>query len=223
MVYICFTVNSLSMEMFQILINTLTAQLNKPLEGMNAHMEMAHFSRVFPDKAEVVNYKSSAVIVLLYPNQNKETCILLIERSTYEGHHSGQIALPGGKREPADVDLQATALREFFEETGSSETPFFIGKLSEVYIPVSKFIVQPYVAYLTKRPDFLINDVEVYKLIEWELHELLNQNTINTTTIIVSNTNIVTPYFLVDEKILWGATAMIINELKHVIKDSVNL
>jgi hypothetical protein len=59
------------MEMFQILINTLTAQLNKPLEGMKAHMEMAHFSRVFPDKAEVVNYKSSAVIVLLYPNPNK--------------------------------------------------------------------------------------------------------------------------------------------------------
>ena len=190
------------MEMFQILINTLTAQLNKPLEGMKAHMEMAHFSRVFPDKAEVVNYKSSAVIVLLYPNQNKETCILLIERSTYEGHHSGQIALPGGKREPADVDLQATALREFFEETGSSETPIFIGKLSEVYIPVSKFVVQPYVAYLTKRPVFFINDVEVYKLIEWELHELLAQQTTNTTIITASNIDI---------------------ELKHVIKDSVNL
>jgi 8-oxo-dGTP pyrophosphatase MutT (NUDIX family) len=211
------------MEMFQKLINTLTTQLNKPLEGKKAHVEMAHASRVFPDKEEVVNYRSSAVIVLLYPNQNKETCVLLIERSTYEGHHSGQIALPGGKREPADVDLQATALREFFEETGSSETPYVIGKLSEVYIPVSKFIVQPYVAYLTKRPDFIINDLEVYKLIEWELNELLEQNTIHTTTITISNVDIVTPYFLVDEKILWGATAMIINELKHVIKDSLNL
>lgn len=211
------------MEMFQILINTLTAQLNKPLEGMNAHMEMAHFSRVFPDKAEVVNYKSSAVIVLLYPNQNKETCILLIERSTYEGHHSGQIALPGGKREPADVDLQATALREFFEETGSSDTPNVIGKLSEVYIPVSKFIVQPYVAFLNKRPDFFINNLEVYKLIEWELHDLLEQQTTDTTTITVGNKNIVTPYYMVEDKILWGATAMIINELKHVIIGSVNL
>lgn len=211
------------MEMFQILINTLTAQLNKPLEGMKAHMEMAHFSRVFPDKAEVVNYKSSAVIVLLYPNQNKETCILLIERSTYEGHHSGQIALPGGKREPADLDLQATALREFFEETGSSDTPNVIGKLSEVYIPVSKFIVQPYVAFLNKRPDFFINDLEVYKLIEWELHDLLEQQTTDTTTITVGNKNIVTPYYMVEDKILWGATAMIINELKHVIIGSVNL
>ena len=211
------------MEMFQILINTLTAQLNKPLEGMKAHMEMAHFSRVFPDKAEVVNYRSSAVIVLLYPNHNKETCILLIERSTYEGRHSGQIALPGGKREPADVDLQATALREFFEETGSSDTPNVIGKLSEVYIPVSKFIVQPYVAFLNKRPDFFINDLEVYKLIEWELHDLLEQQTTDTTTITVGNKNIVTPYYMVEDKILWGATAMIINELKHVIIGSVNL
>jgi len=208
--------------MFQILINTLTELLNKPLEGKKAHMEMAHFSRVFPDKTDVVNYKSSAVMVLLYPNQKKEICVLLIERSTYVGHHSGQIALPGGKREPADVDLQATALREFFEETGSSETPNFIGKLSEVYIPVSKFIVQPYVAYLTKRPDFIINHMEVHKLIEWELHELLEQQTTNTTTITVSNIDIVTPYFMVDQKILWGATAMIINELKHVIKGGIN-
>ena len=211
------------MKRFQKLINTLTIQLNKPLNGKHAHFEMAHAARVFPNKAEVVNYRSSAVIVLLYPNQNNEACVLLIERSTYEGHHSGQIALPGGKHEPADTDLNATALREFFEETGSSETPAVIGKLSEVHIPVSKFIVQPYVAYLTKRPDFVINDLEVYKLIEWELHELLEQNITQTTTITVSNTDIVTPYFMVDEKILWGATAMIINELKHVIKDSINL
>ena len=66
-------------------------------------------------------------------------------------------------------------------------------------------------------------DVEVYKLIEWELQELLAHNITQTTTITVSHTSILTPYFLVDEKILWGATAMIINELKHVIKDSLNL
>ena len=211
------------MKRFQKLINTLTIQLNKPLNCKNAHFEMAHAARVFPNKAEVENYRLSAVIVLLYPNQNNEACVLLIERSTYEGHHSGQIALPGGKHEPADTDLKDTALREFFEETGSSETPSVIGKLSEVYIPVSKFIVQPYVAYLNKRPDFFINDMEVYKLIEWELNKLLEQNITQTTTITVSNTDIVTPYFMVDEKILWGATAMIINELRHVIKDSINL
>lgn len=211
------------MKRFQKLINTLTIQLNKPLNCKNAHFEMAYAARVFPNKAEVENYRLSAVIVLLYPNQNNEACVLLIERSTYEGHHSGQIALPGGKHEPADTDLKATALREFFEETGSSETPSVIGKLSEVYIPVSKFIVQPYVAYLNKRPDFFINDMEVYKLIEWELNMLLEQDITQTTTITVSNTEIVTPYFMVDEKILWGATAMIINELKHVIKDSINL
>ena len=209
--------------MFQKLINTLTEQLNKPLKGDKAHAEMAHASRVFPNKAEAINYRLSAVIVLLYPNQNNETCILLIERSTYEGHHSGQIALPGGKHEPADIDLQATAMREFFEETGSSEMPAVIGKLSEVYIPVSKFIVQPYVAYLDTRPEFSINDLEVYKLIEYKLNELLNQNPTQTTTIIIGDTIIVTPYFNVEEKILWGATAMIINELKHVIKDSLNL
>lgn len=211
------------MKRFEKLINTLTAQLNKPLNGKQAHYEMAHATRVFPNMTDVENYRLSAVIVLLYPNQTNEACVLLIERSTYDGHHSGQIALPGGKHEPADADLKATALREFFEETGSSVTPTVIGKLSEVYIPVSKFIVQPYVAYLNKRPDFFINDMEVYKLIEWELNKLLEQNITQTTTITVSNIDIITPYFMVDEKILWGATAMIINELKHIINDSINL
>ena len=209
--------------MFQKFINTLTTELNKPLEGEKAHLEMAHAARAFPKKENAINYRSSAVIVLLYPNSDNEICILLIERSTYDGHHSGQIALPGGKQEPEDIDLQATALREFFEETGSSETPYVIGKLSEVYIPVSKFIVQPYVAYLESRPDFYINNLEVYKLIEYKLNELLNQNTNQTTTINIGETTIVTPYFNVEEKALWGATAMIINELKHIIKERIYL
>lgn len=206
--------------MFEKLIHHLSEKLKEPLEAKEAHLEMAHNERIFPSSNEIAGYRLSAVILLIYPNEQNLPCVLLIERSVYKGHHSGQIALPGGKYDEQDSDLQNTALREFFEETGANETPFIIGKLSDVHIPISKFIVKPYVAYLNERPNFLINEAEVVNLIEWDLQDLLQQNSIKKTTIAVNNTNITTPYYLIEGKILWGATAMIMNELKHLIKES---
>jgi hypothetical protein len=132
---------------------------------------------------------------------------------------AGSISRSLDLNEEQDIDFETTALREFFEETGANETPFIIGKLSDVYIPISKFIVKPYVGYLPERPQFLINEDEVVKLIEWDLQDLLQQNGIKKTNITVNNINITTPYYLVEGKILWGATAMIMNELKHLIKE----
>jgi 8-oxo-dGTP pyrophosphatase MutT (NUDIX family) len=205
--------------MFEKLIRHLSEKLKLPLLGKEAHLEMAHSERIFPSSSEIQDYKLSAVMLLIYPNKQNLPCVLLIERAVYDGHHSGQIALPGGKHEEQDVDYESTALREFIEETGANETPFIIGKLSDVHIPISKFIVKPFVAYLNERPNFLINQTEVVNLIEWDLQDLLQQNSIKKTTLTVNNTSITTPYYLVEGKILWGATAMIVNELKHLIKD----
>jgi 8-oxo-dGTP pyrophosphatase MutT (NUDIX family) len=206
--------------MFEKLIHHLSEKLKEPLEAKEAHLEMAHNGRIFPSSNDISGYRLSAVILLIYPNEQNLPCVLLIERSVYNGHHSGQIALPGGKYDEQDSDLQSTALREFFEETGANETPFIIGKLSDVHIPISKFIVKPYVAYLNERPNFLLNEVEVVNLIEWDLQDLLQQNSIKKINITVNDTSITTPYYLVEGKILWGATAMIMNELKHLIKES---
>jgi 8-oxo-dGTP pyrophosphatase MutT (NUDIX family) len=207
--------------MFEKLIHHLSEKLKEPLVGKEAHLEMAHSERIFPSSAEISDYRLSAVILLIYPNEQNLPCVLLIERSVYNGHHSGQIALPGGKYEEHDSDLQSTALREFFEETGANETPFIIGKLSDVHISISKFIVKPYVAYLNERPNFLLNEAEVVNLIEWDIQDLLQQDSIKKTTITVNETSITTPYYLVEGKTLWGATAMIMNELKYLIKESI--
>lgn len=207
--------------MFKEFISDLKIKLQRPLPGAEAQFEVAHINRekVIPSSAKAIDYKPSAVLVLLYPNEHKQTSVLLIERMTYDGHHSGQIALPGGKVEPSDLDLEATALREFFEETGSDLIPTIIGKLTPVYIPVSKFMVQPFVGYLTQKPNFTINDFEVSQLIEWSINELLLPETVKQTTIEPTpGLKIKTPYFDIQGKILWGATAMIMNELKWVLK-----
>jgi 8-oxo-dGTP pyrophosphatase MutT (NUDIX family) len=206
--------------MFQLFIDNLKTNLQRPLPGEEAQFEMAHVKRekVLANSYESQNYRASAVLILLYPNEQQQTSVLLIERMTYDGHHSGQIALPGGKAELTDTDLQATALREFFEETGADATPTVIGKLTPVYIPVSKFMVQPFVSYVEQKPNFSASAYEVNELIEWEINYLLNPNIIKETTIEPTpGFKLKTPYFDVQGKVLWGATAMMLNELKWVL------
>lgn len=205
--------------MFDNFIKTLRTNLLKPLPGNTVQFEMAHVNRerIENTYSNLIDYRQSAVLILLYPNNQNTTCVLLIERSTYNGHHSGQIALPGGKAELNDKDLEETALREFFEETGSESKPKVIGKLTPVYIPVSKFMVQPFVAYINHPPNFSPNTFEVNELIEWEIQDLLNPANVKETIIEPqAGIKIKTPYFDVNGKVLWGATAMMLNELKAI-------
>ena len=205
--------------MFNAFIHQLKLELQKPLPGLDAQFEMAHIKRekiVHPTEG----YRPSAVLILLYPNEQKHTSILLIERSIYPGYHSGQIALPGGKAEPEETDLQQTALREFFEETGASATPEIIGALSPMYIPVSRFMVQPYIGFLNSKPDFNINTSEVNQLLELSIPDLLHPETVKKTTLEPTpGITFSTPYFNVQGKILWGATAMMLNELKWIVRN----
>ena len=206
--------------MFQIFIDNLKTNLQNPLPGLEAQFEMAHVKRekVTENSFEAEEYRPSAVLILLYPNEQQQTSVLLIERMTYNGHHSGQIALPGGKVEPTDENLLATALREFFEETGSDLTPIIIGQLTPIYIPVSKFMVQPFVSYVNQKPNFSASSNEVNALIELEIAQLLNPDIIKETTIEPTpGLKLKTPYFDIQGKVLWGATAMMLNELKWLL------
>lgn len=192
------------------------------LLSVEAHMKMAPLERVsslssqdYLDK----NPRRAAVMMLLYP-KNNEAHLVLIVRNSYPGIHASQIAFPGGKVEVTDIDLQHTALRETHEEIGvRPETVQVIKPFSELYIPPSNFLVSPFLGVVHNEIQFYPSPYEVKKILELPLRELLDDSII--TQVVMSTSyasNISVPVFNVDKYVVWGATAMMMSELKETIR-----
>lgn len=203
------------------LVNRLKKALSETLPGIDAQYLMAPLNRarMSQEQLNTQNYKPSAVMILFCENEKGELYIPLTERMTYNGAHSGQVSLPGGKYEIQDGDLMYTAIRECYEEIGIKEIEV-IGKLTPLHIPVSSFLVHPYVGICKIKDPVMINqEREVKRLIKLPVTDLLDERIVKEGTMKVMETmNIKTPWFEVEELKVWGATAMILSELKQVLK-----
>ncbi len=170
------------------------------------------------EKAE--NPRYSAVLAMAYP-RGSSTSICFIERKSYPGVHSSQIGFPGGKREEEDDDLMQTAIRETREEVGVEvDRSKVLGELSPLYIPPSNFFVQPFVAALDARPDFVADEVEVERVLEFELPDLLDDRHLVDTEVLAGTQGfkIKTKAFVLGEHTIWGATAMMLSEIRHMLR-----
>jgi 8-oxo-dGTP pyrophosphatase MutT (NUDIX family) len=118
---------------------------------------------------ETSSSRPAAVLVLIYPDEQGEARIVLTERVDRGGHHSGEVSFPGGRAEPGDADLVATALREAAEEVGLDAAAValrVVGTLPVQWIPVSNFTVTPVVAVATRRPRMTPQPSEVAAILE---------------------------------------------------------
>lgn len=165
------------------------------------------------------NPRKAAVMALMYPNDLGEMIMIFMLRKTYKGVHSNQIGFPGGKVEDEDHTMLDTAFRETYEEIGVSENHITILKeLTEVYIPPSNFLVQPYLGVLNKKPLYTLEEKEVERLIEIPLKTILNDAYISSKKLKTSYANeIEVPVFEFDDEIIWGATAMMLSEIKDLL------
>lgn len=164
------------------------------------------------------NPKLSGVAATVYPDGNEAT-LILIERQTYKGVHSGQIGFPGGKMELVDKDLMETALREMEEEVGlPKQLPQFVRALSNVYIPPSKFLVHPFLFQLDKMPELNRQEREVKSIIHLPISMLLDDRILKTGYVETSGYTVKTAYFEMGKHKIWGATAMMLSELKWILK-----
>jgi 8-oxo-dGTP pyrophosphatase MutT (NUDIX family) len=192
------------------------------LPGSEAHYKMAPLERIESMRnwnVSGVNPKSAAVLMLFYP-KNGRTHLVLIVRNSYEGVHSAQIAFPGGKYESNDENFQNTALRETHEEVGiQPDSIEIIMPFTNLYIQPSNFMVYPYLGICSEEIVFIPDSTEVADIIELPLADFLSDHLVTKITMSTSYaTNIEIPAFEIKGHIVWGAKAMILSELKEVLK-----
>ncbi|WKW45389.1 CoA pyrophosphatase [Myroides sp. JBRI-B21084] len=207
---------------FEHFLHKLDVVVAQPLFALDAHLKMAPLERV----QYLQNYdystknpRASAVLSLFYP-KNNTAHLLLIVRSSYPGVHSSQIAFPGGKKELTDKNLMETALREANEEVGINVAEIEILKQwSDIYIPPSNFMVSSFMGITQKKPHFVLQPDEVSAVIELPIADLLNDALVQNVEMSTSYaTNILVPAFVIENHIVWGATAMILSEIKETLK-----
>lgn len=202
-------------------IKQLQAQFAKPLPGEATQFEMAPIGRAVKDQAlkQAKKIKESAVLALLYPKNNLVHTVLML-RNQYPGVHSSQISFPGGKKEPDDKSFEDTALRETEEEIGVSKNQIsIIGNLTDVFIPPSGYFVKPFVGYLNNEPNFVPEAKEVQQLLHPSINELANpkNKTQSQFKSGITGLTITAPCYQIQNHLVWGATAMMIAELNHII------
>lgn len=208
---------------FQEFLQFVPKIIDVTLPAFHAHVKMAPIHRMedlmnmdFSKK----NPRIAAVLMLFYPKYD-QTHLVLILRNAYEGIHSAQVGFPGGKYEQEDEDLIFTALRETHEEIGiNPKTIEIVKSFTKLYIPPSNFLVHPFLGISKEELIFVADPVEVAAVIELPLSVFLSENTVVNSDVITSySSSSAVPAFKIQDHIVWGATAMMLSELKEVLKE----
>lgn len=203
------------------IIQKIAHRIQGPLPGREAQLRMAHITRRhYVDTPE--GARQASVLLTLFV-KNNEWHIVFIERNANDrDQHGGQISFPGGKSEPTDPSRLATALRETEEEVGIPQRDVkVLGGLTDLYIPVSNFQVHPFLGYLDAPPVYQLQLEEVSDVLEMPLSHFQNHGVRQMTDIRIAPQLTLrnVPFFDVQGRVLWGATAMILNELLELLAD----
>ena len=203
----------------------LKQKFQLPLPGVSSHLKMAPASRaqdLIRNKENALNAQRSAVLILFFQDDDVIKMIV-IRRSEYVGIHSGQIAFPGGRYEEDDLDVSTTALREIQEEIGIDEDKIeIIGRLTDIYVPPSNFIISVFVGYLDEKPQYKIDKREVAEVIEIPIDDFYKSDVIKQKDFYVNSIIAASnaPYFDVTNAEIWGASAMVISEMLDLLSEN---
>ena len=198
-------------------ITTLSAQFQSPLfelPGFEVQKTMTLDRRVELIQSYTGEYKQSAVMFLIYPDEENQAKLVFFERSKIEGDvHGGQIGLPGGRYEPKDRNLIQTAIRETEEEIGCVvDSEKIIGRLTPLMIPVSNYEVTPVIGYVDEQPTFHQQDDEVARIIEFYLDDVLQAEIKTGEFMAAGKYKVNAPFYSIHGERVWGATSMMLAE-----------
>ena len=211
---------------FNAFLKSVAKIRNLELPGEKAHLFMFppyrnELMEMMKDKMQ--HAKKAAVMVLFYPDRSYHTNLVLILRKTYKGVHSAQVGFPGGKVESEDQSLLQSATRETEEEVGVKQGDIQVIKsLSNVYIPPSNYSVYPFLGVMDYTPIFTKQDDEVEAILEINLADFLSDASLVTKPVKTSyEKEVEVPAFYLHGQTVWGATAMILSEVKELLKQVI--
>jgi 8-oxo-dGTP pyrophosphatase MutT (NUDIX family) len=198
----------------------LRERLKEPLPGALAHepLRAVPLGNVIPRFGHKLPPRPGSVLILLYQEEDQIKFPLTV-RQDYLGTHGGQISLPGGKAEEGE-DAIETALREAEEEIGIDRREVnVVGTLTQFFVIPSNFLVTPVIAFMKGKPAFRADPIEVQKILEGSLDKLIREDAIQTKEILAAKTyRLMAPHFEIEGQVVWGATAMMLNEFRMVVK-----
>ncbi len=200
---------------FAVLLRTA---LSAPLPGEAAQWTMAPSTRpnISFDEARTLPCREASVLAPVFASGD-EGHIVLTLRPAHLSHHPGQIAFPGGRREPGETALR-TALREAHEEIGlHPEHVEVVGALTPLYIPPSNYCVFPFVGVVVSNPPLAPLADEVAEVIRLPVARLLAPEARQCETWTYQGRDVQVPCFFVGTHRIWGATAMILAELRELL------
>ena len=206
---------------FQRFITQLKIRINNVLPGEESQQKM----RVIYDQSielpfSKINSTAAAVLILLYLADN-EIYFFLTKRTDELKHHKGQISLPGGTQE-GNEKLIDTALRETQEEIGINKTSIsIIGTITPLFVPVTGFMIYPFIGYSLNKLDPKMDPVEVAAIFSVNISDLLNKENRTVEQRNIRGYDVQVPYFKLNDYKVWGATSMILSEFRDLIK-SIN-
>lgn len=202
-----------------LLVSFLGQRLHEPLPGPSSHepLRATPIGNTLPNFDHKMPPKPGSVLILLYEEEGVVK-FPLIKRPEYLGAHSGQISFPGGKAEPGETTIE-TALREGEEEIGIRASDIkVLGTLSTFFVIPSNFIVTPVVGFLSGTPNFHADTHEVARILQAELDDLLRPDAIKHREILAAGRfAMMAPHFEIDHEVVWGATAMMLNEFRSIL------
>lgn len=200
----------------------LIKRFEKELPGEKSHLAFMPFRGSSMEEIKKgIAFRDAAVAIILFHNKENRLCTIVTRRQEYDGSHSGQISFPGGKKELDDENLLATAIRECYEEIGIHASNFeLLKELTPLFVPVSKFLITPYVFYSTNQSfDYMRSEREVAAINELDLLELYKSESVVNIDLQINPefTMKNVPHFKQGDILIWGATALILNELKDIL------
>ncbi len=200
----------------------IKALLSKPLPGLQSHLKMAPPTRKAELEAAIEAMpfaKKSAVMILLF-HENEKLKVVFIRRSFYVGIHAGQMAFPGGRFEESDKTVEETAFREIEEEIGITRNKIeLLGRISDIYVPPSNFLISVFVGYLAAKPVYKPDEREVAEIIEVDFDEFLKpeNKTVKSFHVPSANHSVTAPCYQTPQCDIWGASAMVMSELVDIL------